>query len=253
MRKMSAIIVLLFLFSCAGDDDSSCSTGNKGCACYDNNTCNGALSCLSSTCVDLSDAGSAGGSGGSPGITDGAGGAGTGGGGQPTAGSGGGVQVDSSIGGDSATVDGSVMDEAGQNMDASLSDAAVDAQADTGTPCDLLGAWNITFLGGASYSVRCIIEEGDGQRVTVNEKFVEYGCPIATPCGYQDKTAYFSLEDGCAISFDESITSSSGGCKREGTMHMQFNGDSVSGSIEWTVQTGIGTYEETHTFTGTRE
>src|SRR5215510_12903951 len=50
-----------------------CVTGDEGCACYGNNTCNGTLRCLSRLCVSLT------GSGGSAAGTVGSGGTGDGG------------------------------------------------------------------------------------------------------------------------------------------------------------------------------
>ncbi len=70
--------------ACAEGEDN-CVTGDEGCACYPNSSCNGTLSCLSNFCVDQSSGGSGGaGSGGA-----GSGGAGSGGAGSGGAGSGG--------------------------------------------------------------------------------------------------------------------------------------------------------------------
>ena len=52
-------------------------TGNEGCACYGNGTCNGSLSCLSQLCVSLTGTGGRGGTTGTAG-TSGSGGHGTG-------------------------------------------------------------------------------------------------------------------------------------------------------------------------------
>jgi len=51
----------------------ACTTGNEGCACYGNGTCNGSLACLSQLCVSLTGTGGRGGTTGTAG-TGGAGG-----------------------------------------------------------------------------------------------------------------------------------------------------------------------------------
>src|SRR5204862_320866 len=71
-----------------GGGTAGCTTGSEGCACYGNDTCNGALQCFSHLCVSVTGTGgSVTGSGGSAtgsGGSTGAGGAGTGAGGAGT-------------------------------------------------------------------------------------------------------------------------------------------------------------------------
>ena len=53
----------LTLAACSGGEDNtskSCNTGDEGCDCFPNSTCNGALSCASHKCVRLASAGASG-------------------------------------------------------------------------------------------------------------------------------------------------------------------------------------------------
>src|SRR3954463_15105698 len=51
---------LSLLFACGNVTSDAPCQGAETCQCYPNNTCNGALSCLSNLCVDASNAGAAG-------------------------------------------------------------------------------------------------------------------------------------------------------------------------------------------------
>lgn len=50
--RLFLLLLVLFVLSCGGDDDS-CKTGDEGCPCFENETCNRGLSCRSKRCVDL--------------------------------------------------------------------------------------------------------------------------------------------------------------------------------------------------------
>ncbi len=95
-----------------GGGGTGCETGEEGCACFGNDTCNDDLSCLSDVCVDTgSGSGSASSSGGSDGsggsAGDGSGGDGSGGDGSGGDGSGGDGSGGDGSGGDGSGGDGS--------------------------------------------------------------------------------------------------------------------------------------------------
>ena len=84
-----ALVLILAVVRCGGSGGTgpgtggtgACTTGNEGCDCYGNGTCNGSLACRSQLCVSLTGSAGATGSAGTGGGTAGnAGTAGTGGG-----------------------------------------------------------------------------------------------------------------------------------------------------------------------------
>lgn len=54
-RLFWAFLGVVLVLAACGDDDSGskCATGDEGCACFANSTCNGSLSCKSKLCVKL--------------------------------------------------------------------------------------------------------------------------------------------------------------------------------------------------------
>ncbi len=68
MRRLFGLMLAVgAVAGCGGSSDNAekatCPVGSKGCPCYGNGSCDGALSCVSDVCVDLDESGGAGGEG----------------------------------------------------------------------------------------------------------------------------------------------------------------------------------------------